>query len=153
MEIKARLRSSDNVYVRINAAKLIGKSGNKVYFMDLIKSLNDTSPLVRIEVLKALGRINDHRAVNFLVNATKDYNEGVRKEVAKVLRKFPDTRSINALLHLLNDKMEEIIVESLYSLGVIGEKEVLKNIRVLIKHPSLKVKMVAFEVMSIIRSS
>ncbi len=151
MQIMARLKNKNNHYVRLNAVKIIAFKKEKKYFFDLIKLLSDNSGIVRKEVVKTLGIIRDYRAINFLVNIIYDYEEIVRCEVAKVFRNFEDTRVIAALLNLLKDSNEEVICEAVFSLGVLGDSDVERDIRKLLMHPSVKVKRASLEVLKILR--
>lgn len=151
IQLLARLKSSSNQYVRANAARVMGKKHEKKFFFDLIRSLSDSSKFVRKEVVGALGILRDYRALNFLVNTIHDYEDEVRLEVSKVLRNFADTRAVSGLLILLNDKNDQVIIESIYSLGVIGDKEISTEIRKLLRHPSLKVKRASLEVIKILK--
>ncbi|OQY10275.1 MAG: hypothetical protein B6I28_01340 [Fusobacteriia bacterium 4572_132] len=151
MQIMARLKNKNNHYVRLNAVKIIAFKKEKKYFFDLIKLLSDNSGIVRKEVVKTLGIIKDYRAINFLVNIIYDYEEMVRCEVAKVFRNFEDTRAVAALLNLLKDSNEKVICEAILSLGVLGDADVEKEIRKLLRHPSVKVKRASLEVLKILR--
>lgn len=151
IELKARLKSSANHYVRAHTAKIIGKRKEKKFFFELIKSLSDVSPIVRKEVIKAIGNIKDYRAINFLVNSIYDYDDSVRLELAIVLRNFSDTRIVSALIKLLEDRDEKVVIEAIYSLGVIGDSDVANHIRKKLAKSSLKVRRAALEVIRILR--
>jgi len=151
VELVARLRSSNNAFVRANMAKLIGQKRDKNYVFDLVKALSDNSGAVRKEAAAALGIIKDYRALNFLVNNIYDYEDEVRQEVAKSLRNFEDTRAVSALLKMLGDKYEDVVTEAIYSLGVIGDVDIANEVRKMYRHPSIKVKRAALEVVKILK--
>lgn len=152
IELNARLRSSGNQFVRAHAAKIIGNKRDKKFFFELVRALSDTSYIVRKEAVIALGKIKDMRAVNFIINTTYDYEKEVKISAVKVLRNFEDIRSINALLNLMGDSDDEIVSEAVYSLGVIGDEDVMPEIRKMLKHPSMKVKKAVLEVIKILRN-
>lgn len=150
-ELVARLRTSNNAFVRANMAKLIGQKRDKNYVFELVKSLSDNASVVRKEAAAALGIIKDYRALNFLVNSIHDYENDVRCEVAKSLRNFEDTRAVSALLKMLTDINDEVVAEAVYSLGVIGDSDIAMEIRKLYKHDSIKVKRAALEVVKVLK--
>ncbi len=151
IELVARLRSSNNAFVRANTARLMGQKRDKKYVFDLVKALSDHSSAVRKEAATALGIIKDYRALNFLVNSIYDYEKNVRCEVAKALRNFEDARAVSALLKMLKDEHENAVVEAIYSLGVIGDSDISGEVRKMYRHSSIKVKRAALEVVKILK--
>lgn len=139
-EIKVRFLKSENCYVRANAAKLFPyiKGENRVKI--LIHGLKDESHIVRKECVTSLGLIKDFKALNFIINSLNDNSLEVRTAAVSVLRNFPDTRSVTALKRALNSKDESVLIEAVYSLGVIDDDSVIEVLEQ--KYEEIKIKSV-----------
>ena len=79
-------------YMRLAAARALGRIGDVRAVEPLIKSAKDKSALVRLAAVDALGRIGDVRAAVVLASAAKkDRSMSVRLSAARALRgKSPD---------------------------------------------------------------
>lgn len=151
-DIKIRFLSSDNCYVRANAAKLFPFIKGSDSFSVLIHGLKDSSHLVRKEVILSLGIMKEFRALNFLINCINDNSLEVRVAAVSVLRNFPDTRSVNALLKALSSKDEEVLIETIYSLGVIGYSDVAEILEKKLLEMKIKpVRKALVEVLNILK--
>ncbi|MBI5480449.1 MAG: HEAT repeat domain-containing protein [Deltaproteobacteria bacterium] len=85
----ARTLASDPSYkVRVQAALVLGKLGDKRAVPHLIKALKDSHPTVRAVSCGALGRLGDASAVNSLKEAAKDEESMVRQAAEKALQQL-----------------------------------------------------------------
>ena len=75
-------------FVRVEAAKALGKIGDSRAVGPLISALSNNDYYVRWEAAKALGKIGDSRAVGPLISALSDSARIVREEAAVSLGVF-----------------------------------------------------------------
>lgn len=151
-DIKVRFLSSDNCYVRANAARIIPFLKGEDIFSILIHGLKDSSYIVRKEVINSLGAMKDFRALNFIINSINDEEVEVKSAAVTVLRNFPDTRSVTALLKTLSSKDEKVLVEAVYSLGVIGDSDVAEILEKKLLEMKIKpVRKALIEVLNILK--
>ena len=151
-DIKIRFLNSDNCYVRANAARIIPFLKGEVIFSILIHGLKDSSYIVRKEVITSLGAMKDFRALNFIINSINDEAVEVKIAAATVLRNFPDTRSVTALLKVLTLKDEKVLIEAVYSLGVIGDSDVAEILEKKLLNTKIKpVRKALTEVLNILK--
>ncbi len=94
---------SDQVAVRVTAAKTLGRAAQSSAVPPLIDALSDTSPAVRREAAKALGQIKDSRAADALIKSLSDPDKNVRHYVAYALGEIKDPRATGVLLDALDD--------------------------------------------------
>jgi HEAT repeat protein len=89
--------------IRKNAARVLGRSGNKSSVRALTKAMKDPENEVRRAAVTALGAIKDPEAVDTLIAALKDPWWFVRSEAAEALGKIRDPRAAAALFELMGD--------------------------------------------------
>ena len=99
----AVLRDED-ANVRRNAAKDLGKIGDKRAVEPLIAILEDPDWRIRSDAVLALGKIGDKKAVDPLIDALKDKDSSVRRMAAETLGKIGDERAVEPLIAALRDK-------------------------------------------------
>src|SRR5512138_1420887 len=82
----ARTLASDPSYkVRVQAALVLGKLGDKRAVPALVKALKDSNATVRAVSCGALGKLGDSSAVGPLKEATRDGESMVRQAAEKAL--------------------------------------------------------------------
>lgn len=92
VEDLARTLATDPSYkVRVQAALVLGKLGDKRAVPALIKALKDSHATVRAVSCGALGRLGDNAAVEPLKEATKDGENMVRQAAEKALQQLQST--------------------------------------------------------------
>ena len=89
--------------VRANAARCLGRIGDKAAVPALIEALRDSGSAVRREAAKALGFLKDARAVAPLVAALRDTDTNVRLYAAYALGEIKDPGAAPTLLKALDD--------------------------------------------------
>lgn len=85
----ARTLASDPSYkVRVQAALVLGKLGDKRAVPALVKALKDSNATVRAVSCGALGKLGDSSAINPLKEAAKDGESMVRQAAEKALQQL-----------------------------------------------------------------
>jgi len=110
---------------------------------ELIKDLEDETPVVRWQAAKQLGRIQNARAVGPLIEALEDTDAGVRREVTKALGEIQDPQAIKPLGKMLDDREEFVRVDTLHALEKIGGDEALDLITAALKNANPLVRVEA----------
>ncbi len=108
---------------------------------ELIRDLQDESPVVRWTAAEGLGRAKDVRAVEPLIAALRDKDEGVCREVVRALGEIGDPRAVGPLGEMLKDKDEFICINALGALEKIGGDQALELIISALNHDNPMVRM------------
>jgi len=120
--------------VRENAAKALGKIGDKRAVEPLIFAIKDDTGRVRYEAIEALGEIGDLRAVEPLMSLLLDQNEKgspLRTGAATALGKIGDKRAIEPLISALSYKEQNIRKAASESLNKFGWRPENENNKVI----------------------
>jgi HEAT repeat protein len=91
-------------WVRIAAAKFLGRSGRKEALEPLIACLEDKDKEVRGHAAQALGRLGDRKAMEPLKRVLKDDNEEVRTYAVKALGKIGGEDAVKTLIEVLSNE-------------------------------------------------
>jgi HEAT repeat protein len=104
-EAEALLRAAlvdPNLGVRMLAAEVLGKRGDRRAVPALVAALGDGRREVRTKVAVALGQVPDPQAVTALITALQDRTQAVRRAAATALGQQGDPRAIAPLEALLD---------------------------------------------------
>ena len=88
----------------MNAARALGRLGDKRAVEPLLASLLDGDAKVHEQAAKALGQLGDYRAVEPLIAALTGQDWAVRFEAAKALGRLGDYRAVEPLIAALEYK-------------------------------------------------
>jgi hypothetical protein len=113
------LQSEDPVQRR-EAAKRLGRRGNREAVRPLCEALKDESWRVRSCAAQSLGVIGDPWAAEPLIEALDDKLTTVRREAAKALGHIHDNHAIEALCKALGDKKASVRENAMFALEQIG---------------------------------
>ena len=119
------LKDEDS-FVRQNAARLLGNSGDPEAVEPLIIALNDQDNDVRIETAEALGRIKDNRAVPALVISLKDPYLYVREASCRALGNIGDSQAIEPLSEAMRDSELNVSDAAAEALGKTKDKRAIE---------------------------
>ena len=109
-----RLKSSPNFKVRIQAALLLGKSGEERALEPLIAALNDEHYTVRGAAAIGIGQIGNVTSVETLLTSLTDEEKYVRDEIRRVLTTLAhDEKSLPYLISTMKHPNPVIRLESL----------------------------------------
>lgn len=111
----------ENVFVRANAARALGRSGNARAVEPLIEALKDKEKLVRLDVALALWELGDKRAVEPLIEVLNDAEPGVRWTVALALGGLGDPRALEPLVARMHDRDRDMRIGVVEALGLLGD--------------------------------
>ncbi|MEN3039247.1 MAG: HEAT repeat domain-containing protein, partial [Candidatus Kryptonium sp.] len=119
---------SENIRVRVDAAKVLGKISDIRAMGALISALRDEDGDVRKSALEALEKISSDwfrsdeakRQVPDFIVALKSENIRVRVDAAKVLGKISDIRAMGALISALRDEDGDVRKSALEALEKIS---------------------------------
>lgn len=104
----ARALSADQPELRMAAANVLGRLGDRDATPALVKRLDDPDPRVRLRAATACGSIGDPRSVDALVELLSDDRREVKRAAADALAAIGTDRSLNVLRRLLDDDSETI---------------------------------------------
>ncbi|NWF76283.1 MAG: HEAT repeat domain-containing protein [Nitrospirae bacterium] len=111
---------SNNVDVRRNSIKALGKIKNSLAVDTLITSLKDEDTYVRKNSAEALGEIGDQRAVIPLISALDDKKTCVKdaslNSLKKVINLTKETKGVDSLSEFItheNKDVREIVVDAI----------------------------------------
>jgi hypothetical protein len=94
-DLSEALLSDPSYKVRVQAALVLGKLGDKRAVPALQKALKDSNPSVRGVACSSLGRIGDPAAIPALKDATKDEEYFVRQAAEKALSQLSATTQVS----------------------------------------------------------
>ncbi|HEX5141768.1 MAG TPA: M1 family aminopeptidase [Dehalococcoidia bacterium] len=102
--LASQLAEDTNVLGRVNAARALGKKGDKAAIEALGSSLrNDRFWGVQAEAAKALGSIRSNQAMEELLASTSVAHPKARRAVFRALGEFRESRAADALLKVVNE--------------------------------------------------
>lgn len=111
---------SDNPFIRVKAAVVLGDLRDNTAIAPLVEHVEDIDYAVRSAALQALVEIGDKSAVEKVVKLLESDIAEVRQDVANQLRRFGDTTAVAPLIERLGDKnglVRQYAVEALAELG------------------------------------
>jgi aminopeptidase N len=111
--LRAQLANDDNVLGRIEAARALGKKGDK----DAVEALGraargDGFWAVQAEAARALGSVRSNAALEELLSAVDVPHPKARRAVVRALGEFRDERAAEALERILNNGDASYYVEA-----------------------------------------
>ncbi len=105
-------------------------SGDEEAFEKVVEMFDTTKFEKRLEAAKAMGRSDDERAVELLGEALFEGNPKMRRSAARSLRQIADEGSLETLERSISkEQNEEVKIEVIRALGVIGTKKALRILR------------------------
>ncbi len=126
MEPLLAFLTGEDEMARGNAAKALGKFGDKRAVEPLIAALNDKEEWVRVAAAEALGKLGDERAVEPLIEGLKDKEEWVRAKSAEGLGLIGDKRGVEPLMKVLGDREKQVRGYAAQALGEIGDERAVE---------------------------
>lgn len=114
-----RVLSTDRPEVRMAAATVLGRIGDRSAVEPLTAALDDDDPRVRTRVVAALGRIGDRRANEPVEDRLDDPHPAVRREAAVALGTLGGD-VVGALIDALDDESEGVRRAAVDALGTTG---------------------------------
>jgi len=107
--------------VRANAARRLGRLGERTAGPRLVQALSDPEPAVRREAARALGRPRFQDATPALIRALRDPDVNVRFYAAWALGELCARKAVPALLAALKDSDWNVRNQAAWALRVIGD--------------------------------
>jgi aminopeptidase N len=102
--LRTQLAEDENVLGRVDAARALGKKGDKDAIASLGKAVRqDAFWGVQAEAARALGGIRSGAALDELLASTKVEHPKARRSVLRALGEFRDEKAADALLEVVND--------------------------------------------------
>ncbi|MEK7310020.1 MAG: HEAT repeat domain-containing protein [Planctomycetota bacterium] len=128
-ELKAFLMDKDP-YIRGVAIKLLADKKEKEALPAAINALNDKERFVKIMALEALDKIADKDSIPALLNLLENQESYISLEAALLLYKLgAQTEAKTKLLKLIYDPQNYVQEEAINSLGKLGVKEAIPELR------------------------
>lgn len=126
----------DNEEVRLRTIHALGCVGSSIAVKAIATAINDISVEIKTAITYELSRLNLPETVPILIDLLKDDNVGVRFNACKYLRqkKLGDIKSIYTFTNLLKDEHDEVKVEAIYALGILGSPEVIEHLAEALKN-------------------
>ncbi|MCS6775084.1 MAG: HEAT repeat domain-containing protein [Chloroherpetonaceae bacterium] len=115
----AALRDDDPV-MRREAARKLGRRGNREAVRPLCDALQDENWRVRSNAARSLGIIGDPWAVEPLIAALDDRMTTVRREAARALGSIRDIHAVHALCNALGDRKASVRENATFALQQMG---------------------------------
>lgn len=114
----------EEVIVRVSAARILARKGDKSAVEPLVEALKDEDSEVRSAAIEALGKICDKKATKPLIEMLKhDKDEFIRLSAAKALGDIGDKRAIGPLIEKLKDKKGHVHFYAIEALKKITDQE------------------------------
>jgi HEAT repeat protein len=148
---------TQNLNARVNAAIVLGKSGNSRAVKPLLRMLEDENANIRQTAVAALGEIGSAQVIKPLINVLKDENADVRATAATALGEVGDTQATAPLIKMIGttyqkDKNPEVRKHVVEALGKIRSAPAITMlIRVLTDDDDADVRFQTAEVLDSIR--
>jgi HEAT repeat protein len=148
---------TQNLNARVNAAIVLGKSGDNRAVKPLLRMLEDENANIRQTAVAALGEIGNAQVINPLINVLKDENADVRATAATALGEVGDTQATAPLIKMIGatyqkDKNPEVRKHVVEALGKIRSAPAITMlIRVLTDDDDADVRFQTAEVLDNIR--
>lgn len=116
--------------VREQTAQVLRDLRDKESTPEMMELLADSEPTVRRRAVQALTTIDAREAVSALGDRlTSDQDDGVRESAADGLGKLKSSQATDSLLKALKDQSEAVRGEAIASLGEVGAKEAVPDLR------------------------
>lgn len=110
----------DEPAMRRDAARKLGRRGNREAVRPLCDALQDENWRVRSNAARSLGIIGDPWAVEPLIAALDDRMTTVRREAAKALGNIKDMHAVHALCNALGDPKASVRENATFALQQMG---------------------------------
>ena len=120
-EALASALADEDSFVRLRAARVLGRLALPRATESLAVALSDEEPDVREAAVDALRWLGDPRAVSALIKALVDRAPSVRWKAASALAKTSDTRAVQPLITALSDEEPNVREWAAEALGEIGD--------------------------------
>lgn len=143
---------SSYVHRRVDAARELGKLGDKRAFDYLVIALGDPDHNVRDNAAFSLGELGMEEAVPYLVKLLQhEEDEWVRKGAVKALGMIGSREAVEYLVILLERDSAFIVRRAaVRSLGQIGDRRAIESLRRSLYDKNITVRSMAKEVLAIL---
>ena len=120
----------EDISVRMEAARVLGKTEAEAALFPLICALGDRDSSVRREAVKALGKLGSNRAIELLAWAFQDEMRTVRLEATEALAQIGSENSLNVLISALDSEDDFVRIGAI---GALSRLDPRKGEDILIK--------------------
>lgn len=117
IEASSRVLEDEDIGVKREAVRALGKTKSEIALVPLTAALGDEDYSVRIEVIKALSVIGSDKAVELLTDALVDRNRAVRLEATDALVQIGSERALEVLVSALGAKDDFVRFGAIGALG------------------------------------
>jgi len=133
--------NTENGYVGVGAAELLGRIGSEKAVNVLIAALDAKDSLNRWAIPKALGQSNHDKAVDVLIATFNDEGLDLRKRAVEAIGEVGSRKAVNALIAAFNQEKSYVKESAIEALGKIGSKEAIDVLITAIKDENRNVRM------------
>lgn len=153
MTFEALIKDIKSSYVhrRVDAARELGKLGDKRAFDHLVIALGDPDHNVRDNAAFALGELGIEEAVPHLVELLRDEDEWVRKGAVKALGMIGSKKAVKYLAVILERDPAFIVRRAaVRSLGQIADKKAVDSMKLGLYDKNVTVRDMAKKVLAML---